>query len=83
MLILHRKVNQGIVLCLPDGREACVYILDVEEARHGGPHGRAKVGIEAPDDVRIRRNELDVILAPPSPVLALADNLNDPARNAE
>jgi len=47
MLVLSRKANQGICI----GDHIHVIVLGIER-------GRVKLGIEAPDEVRIDRDEL-------------------------
>jgi len=51
MLILSRKVEEAIILELPNGDEIAVVITDIGETR-------TKVGIEAPSEVGIVREEL-------------------------
>lgn len=51
MLILVRKAEQGIVITMPNGVEVTYRILAVEGER-------VKVGITAPQDVQILREEL-------------------------
>lgn len=52
MLILSRQKQQSIVCTLPDGREVVFTILECK--------GKwVRVGIAAPDDVRIGRREGD------------------------
>jgi len=51
MLVLTRKANQRITLLLPDGRSVFVEVVRVR-----GSHVR--VGVEAPDDIEVRRTEL-------------------------
>ena len=48
MLVLSRKIGESVLL---DKGKISIYILGIEK-------GRIKIGIEAPDDVDIRRNEL-------------------------
>ena len=47
MLVLTRKAHQGIWI----GENVHIVILDIA-------HGRVKIGIEAPQDVEIDRDEL-------------------------
>jgi len=60
MLVLSRKPGEKVVI----GESITVTVLDAS-------HGRIRLGIEAPDDIRILRGELAVWLedspAKPSP----------------
>ena len=47
MLVLRRKISEGIII----GDNVKIRILDIE-------HGDVKIGIEAPKEVRILREEL-------------------------
>jgi len=47
MLILSRKAGQGLVI----GPDVTVTVIEISS-------GRVRIGIEAPQDVRIRRGEL-------------------------
>ena len=51
MLILSRNIDQSIIVILPNKEEILVKILGTER-------GRVTVGFEAPDDVKIIREEL-------------------------
>jgi len=51
MLVLTRRAKQRITLLLPDGRSVFVEIMRVR-----GSHVR--VGVDAPDDIEVRRTEL-------------------------
>lgn len=51
MLVLHRKTNQRILMQLPSGEQIEITILDHWD-------GRMRLGIEAPDDVKIYRDEV-------------------------
>ncbi len=51
MLVLSRKVNECVVLTLPDGREIRVGPVRI------GPN-QMRLGIEAPLDISILRDEL-------------------------
>lgn len=48
MLVLTRKLNESIVLTLPDGAQITVQLT-------GLGSGRAQLGINAPSDVVIQR----------------------------
>lgn len=51
MLVLSRKKNQKINICLPDGRQVVVHVAKI--------HGNVvRLGIAADRDVRILRNEV-------------------------
>lgn len=51
MLILSRKVNESIILYLPNGEQITFTLTDYKG-------DETKVGIDAPDDVLILRYEL-------------------------
>ena len=52
MLVLGRRVNERLTIFLPDGREIILTICPTTTA------GIVRLGIDAPDDVRILRTEL-------------------------
>ena len=52
MLVLTRRIKESIVICLPDGTEVEVYVVAVS-------NGKARLGVDAPQSVRITRNEVD------------------------
>lgn len=52
MLVLSRRCNEAIILTLPDGTRVKVLIVDI---RNGNI---VRVGIDAPSDVLILRDEL-------------------------
>lgn len=47
MLVLTRKLNEGIML----GEDICIKILSIED-------GKVKIGIEAPKEIEIHRQEI-------------------------
>jgi carbon storage regulator CsrA len=51
MLVLKRRIGEGLVLRLADGRTVRLEVLDA--GRHG-----LRLGIEAPADVHVLREEL-------------------------
>jgi len=51
MLILARRQDESLIFKTPDGKEIKVMILDLN-------NGRARIGIDAPSDVEILREEL-------------------------
>ncbi len=51
MLILSRKLNERFVCVLPDGQEIWISVVDCN-------NNRCRIGIEAPDNVSIAREEL-------------------------
>lgn len=53
MLTLTRKIGERIFLDLPDGRRITVTYCDWRQGR------QARIGIEAPDDVKVLREELE------------------------
>jgi len=53
MLVLHRKVREKIFIFTPDGAEIEICLLSVYPGGNGG-----KIGINAPSDYRILREEL-------------------------
>ena len=51
MLVLTRTPNQSIILQLPNGDNIQVYVNDIKGQQ-------VKIGIDAPDNVSILRDEL-------------------------
>lgn len=51
MLVLSRKLNESIIIVLPNNETMEVKITKIEE-------GRIKLGIEAPTDFKIFRKEV-------------------------
>ena len=51
MLILERKSNEAIIIQTPDGNTIKIHMIDTTR-------GKVKVGIDAPDDHLILREEL-------------------------
>jgi len=51
MLVLERKAGERILLGLPDGRMITVAFLKMRS-------GSGRIGVQAPDDVLILREEL-------------------------
>ena len=51
MLILERKSNESIIIETPDGNTIKIHMIDTTR-------GKAKVGIDAPKDYLILRDEL-------------------------
>lgn len=51
MLVLTRKENESNEITLPDGQQLTVIVTEVER-------GRARIGIEAPRELKILRSEL-------------------------
>jgi len=51
MLVLSRKKDEAVVLILPDGREVRVTVCNILP-------DRVRLGVEAPVDMKIWRNEL-------------------------
>lgn len=51
MLALTRRIGESVILTLPDGRRVEVTITDKSA-------GQVRLGIEAPKDVRIDRDEV-------------------------
>lgn len=56
VLILSRKVNEAILLRHPDGTTVEVMVTDIRRADSGRPY--CKLGITAPQEVTVRRDEL-------------------------
>lgn len=54
MLALTRKEGERIVLLVPDGEDQVEIVVEVSESRSG----TARLGIDAPQKVRIAREEL-------------------------
>jgi carbon storage regulator CsrA len=59
VLVLTRKHQQAVVLTLEDGREITVLVIEARD-------GKARLGFEAPDAVRILRDELTAHDAAPT-----------------
>ncbi len=55
MLVLSRKAGESILLHLRDGRTVDVKVTDIIPSPRGN---RVKLGISAPDDVLILREEV-------------------------
>ena len=51
MLALTRRIGESVILTLPDGRRVEFWISDKSAEQ-------VRLGIDAPEDVRIDRNEL-------------------------
>lgn len=52
MLMLKRKLDERIVITLPDKRRITILVAEVER-------GAVRFGIDAPKDVRVDREEVD------------------------
>lgn len=48
MLVLSRRTGEKIVITLPDGREVVVMVV-------GKRYSNVRLGVEAPDDIEVRR----------------------------
>lgn len=59
MLVLTRKRDEGITITLPDGRKMGLTILEIRGHQPGGPAGKVRIGISAPEDVLIFRDEIE------------------------
>lgn len=53
MLVFSRARDERVVINLPDGREVYVSVVDIR-----GP--RVRIGLEAPDDITIDREEVAI-----------------------
>lgn len=51
MLVLSRKLTEAIIITLPDGRNVEIRVVDID-------YGKVRLGITAPRDVPIMRQEL-------------------------
>jgi carbon storage regulator CsrA len=56
MLVLTRKLNQRILLTLPNGDEITLNVAGIELARSGKTK-QVKIGIIAPMNIKINREE--------------------------
>lgn len=56
MLVLSRERDQGIVFTLPSGERMRLVVVDVRRNRRG--YCKVRLGVEAPDDVTINRDEV-------------------------
>lgn len=52
MLVLTRKINEVVVITFPDGAEVKVKLLRIIS------DGKVRLGVEAPRDVTIMREEI-------------------------
>lgn len=59
MLVLSRKAGESILLHMRDGRTADVKVIEI--VHQEGARPRVKLGISAPDDVLIMRQEVPVV----------------------
>jgi carbon storage regulator CsrA len=55
--VLTRHPGEQIILTLPDGRQVEILVID--------SHGKVRLGINAPRDVRINRKEIEERIANP------------------
>lgn len=55
MLILSRKAGEGLVLVCPDGTTIDVVVTDIRKVGTSRPV--CKIGVNAPNVVRIRRDD--------------------------
>ena len=62
MLVLSRHVGEEVLLRLPDGRTVRLVVLALQPNRHNNTCVR--LGIGAPDEVRIYRGEAQQRYAP-------------------
>jgi carbon storage regulator len=60
MLVLQRKRNESIILTGPDGTRSKITIVEVDR-------GRVRVGIEAPNSVKVHRDEVQEMIDAGSP----------------
>ncbi len=60
MLVLHRNDQQSIIITAPNGDKIRVLIADIQR-------GKVKVGITAPKDYRINREEVEIQQAKEQP----------------
>lgn len=59
MLLISRKISERVVMTLPDGQTITVMLVDTSPANDplsGRWFGRAKLGIDAPANVKISRD---------------------------
>lgn len=52
MLVLNRAKGEKIIILLPDGREVAVFPAEIRSLN------KVRIGVEAPADVKIFREEL-------------------------
>jgi carbon storage regulator CsrA len=55
MLILSRHIDEGVTLTIPDGRRIVVTLVKIQR-------DTIRLGFEAPEDVRIHRNEVQKLV---------------------
>jgi carbon storage regulator CsrA len=58
MLVLSRKAMQGVRLLMPDGRVITLRVLEAQG-------GKVRLGIDAPQDIEVSREELLPRQVPP------------------
>jgi carbon storage regulator len=51
MLVLSRKLNEKLIIVLPDGTRIALQVVRATA-------GKARIGIDAPPDVKVFREEL-------------------------
>ena len=52
MLVFSRNVDERVILTMPDGRRIAVMLIEIKGTN------RARLGFDAPQDVRIHREEI-------------------------
>jgi carbon storage regulator CsrA len=58
MLVISRRKGEQVTFVLPDGREVSIVVTEFDGARH-----KVRLGIAAPPDVPIFREELREVFA--------------------
>lgn len=58
MLVLSRKLGEKFMIKLPGGAVVTVTVVDIEPGRRGKPPRKIRLGIEAPREVPVFRQEL-------------------------
>jgi len=53
MLLLSRREHEEVVIVMPDGRHVVIEVMDISSYRQ-----QVRLGINAPQDVRIWRREI-------------------------
>lgn len=58
MLVLSRKIDEKLVMDLGDGRLVWLTVVNVRRGRFDSDGAQARLGIEAPESVKVWRKEL-------------------------
>jgi len=62
MLVLSRRVNEGITITAPDGTIIRLMVIECRIGKITSSLGKVRFGIQAPKDVIIHRDEVQRIV---------------------